>query len=404
MDKSRIHESRLSCTFEDGVTQFLDFAFVNNIDGRIKCPCKNCNNAFRHDRNIVEEHMIYDGLDIGYFSNKWIYNGELDSTQTRLNNDQSGQVDDMHGMLHNAFGVVDGGGGEFDGVDLGSLKNDNSGGGGGDENDNGGDREILNDDAKRFYNLLKNVEQELYLGCKKFTKLSFHIKCLYGLSDKSITILLELFKEALPEGETLLKSFYQTEKIISDLGPEYNKIDVLQLYHQGDLRVNKDLKRLARDPNKIASRFKKYLINGFRFQIKDIDIRSKTQNSGVVVIVKTSSFASVKDKNPIVGDVSYFGHLIKVIKLNYYGWRKVALFKCDLIEIKSNRGTKKDELGFILVNPSCLLKTEEPIILASQAIQVFYVEDPVHTKWHVVVFTKPKDLYDMDKVANVGDL
>ena len=178
----------------------------------------------------------------------------------------------------------------------------------------------------------------------------------------------------------------------------------MQLYHQGDLRVNEDLKWLAQGPNKIASRFKKYLTNGFRFRIKDIDIRSKTQNSGVVVTAKTSSFASAKDKNPIVGDVSYFGHLIEVIELDYYGGRKVALFKCDWIDIKSNRGIKKDELGFTLVNPSCLLKTEEPFILASQAIQVFYVQDPVDTEWHAVVFTKPRDLYDLDEVANVGDL
>ncbi|KAI9198272.1 hypothetical protein LWI28_012862 [Acer negundo] len=170
MDKSWIHESRLSSTFEDGVTQFLDFAFVNNTNERIKCPCKNCNNAFRHDRNTVEEHMICDGLDIGYFSNKWIYHGELDLTCTRLNNDQSGQVDNMHWILHNAFGVVDGGGGEFDGVDRSSLDNDNNGCG--DENENGGDREIPNDDARRFYNLLKDAEQGLYPGCKKFTKLS----------------------------------------------------------------------------------------------------------------------------------------------------------------------------------------------------------------------------------------
>ncbi|KAI9191247.1 hypothetical protein LWI28_005831 [Acer negundo] len=66
------------------------------------------------------------------------------------------------GMLHNAFGVVDGGGGECDGVDLSSLDNDNSGGG--DENDNSGDREIPNDDIRRFYNLLKDAEQELYPG------------------------------------------------------------------------------------------------------------------------------------------------------------------------------------------------------------------------------------------------
>ena len=227
MDKSWIHESRVSKTFEDGVIQFLDFAFANSTDGRIKCPCKNCNNTFRRDKDIVKEHMICDGLDIGYFSNIWIYHGELDSTQARLNNEQPVQVDDMHGMLCNAFGVLDDSSSEFDGADLSGGGDDNNGGN--DENIDGGNRENPNDDAETFYNLLKDAEQELYPGCKKFTKLSFivrlfHIKCLYGLSDKSITVLLELFKEALPEGETLPKSFYQTKKIISDLGLGYNKI------------------------------------------------------------------------------------------------------------------------------------------------------------------------------------
>ncbi|KAK3222454.1 hypothetical protein Dsin_009479 [Dipteronia sinensis] len=168
MDRSWILKSRVSKTYEDGVTQFLDFAFANSIDGRLKCPCKNCNSTFRRDRNTVKEHMICDGLDIGYFSNKWIYHGELDSTQARLNTDQSVQVDDMHGMLHNAFGVdIDGG--KFDGVDLSGLDHDNNGSG--DENDNGGDREIPNDDARRFYNLLKDAEQELYPGYPRNVRL-----------------------------------------------------------------------------------------------------------------------------------------------------------------------------------------------------------------------------------------
>ncbi|KAL5798817.1 hypothetical protein ACOSQ2_003637 [Xanthoceras sorbifolium] len=133
-------------------------------------------------------------------------------------------------------------------------------------------------------------------------------------------------------------------------------------------------------------------------------MRSKTQNSGVVVTTKTSSFASAKDKNPVVGDISYFGHLVDVIELDYYGGRNVARFNCDWIDTKTNRGTKKDELGFTLVNLTCLLKTEKRFILASQAIQVFYVEDPIETDWHAVVFTKPRHLYDMDEVANIGDL
>ncbi|KAK1578760.1 hypothetical protein Q3G72_032943 [Acer saccharum] len=354
--------------------------------------------------------MICDGLDIGYFSNIWIYHGELDSTQARLNNEQPVQVDDMHGMLCNAFGVLDDSSSEFDGADLS---------GGGDDNNGGNDENI--DGETKFNRLSRNADDNdsngdrlsifTSVGCGKGKQESIYLDHLV-LSQAHRYVLFNC-----AEVDSFIKRHIQIVKstnrrarpieitrIHNETFPKWFQTEVLQLYHHGDVHVNEDLKWLAQGPNKIASRFKKYLINGFRFRIKDIDIRSKTQNSGVVVTAKTSSFASSKDKNPIVGDVSYFGNVVDVVELDYYGGRKVALFKCDWIDINSNRGTKKDELGFTLVNPSCLLKTEEPFILASQAIQVFYVEDPVETDWHAVVFTKPRDLYDMDEVANVGDL
>ena len=37
----------------------------------------------------------------------------------------------------------------------------------------------------------------------------------------------------------------------------------------------------------------------------------------------------------------------------------------------------------------------EPFIFASQAEQVFYVQDPVDNAWHVVIKTTPRDYYDM---------
>lgn len=90
--------------------------------------------------------------------------------------------------------------------------------------------EGLNAEAEKFFKLIKDAEQELYPDCKKFTKLSFvvklfHLKCLGGWSNKTFTMLLELLKEALPESQTLPNSFYETKKIIRDLGLEYDKID-----------------------------------------------------------------------------------------------------------------------------------------------------------------------------------
>lgn len=93
--------------------------------------------------------------------------------------------------------------------------------------------------------------------------------------------------------------------------------------------MSEDLKRRAQRPNRTISRLKKYMINGFRFRIKEIELKSKTQNSIVVVTAKTSSFASAKNKNPVSRDISYFGRLTDIIELDYYGERKVTLFKCD---------------------------------------------------------------------------
>ena len=38
------------------------------------------------------------------------------------------------------------------------------------------------------------------------------MKCLNGWSNKSFTMLLELLKEALPEGETLPSNYYEAKK------------------------------------------------------------------------------------------------------------------------------------------------------------------------------------------------
>ena len=85
-------------------------------------------------------------------------------------------------------------------------------------------------EVEKFTKLLNDAKCELYPGCKKYSKLSFLIKMLYNkaitnCSNKSFSLNLELFKDALPEGETLLNSYYEIKKLMRDLGLSYMKID-----------------------------------------------------------------------------------------------------------------------------------------------------------------------------------
>lgn len=63
----------------------------------------------------------------------------------------------------------------------------------------------------------------------KYTKLEFiielyHIKVLCGLSDKAMTMLLNLLRDALHQAK-LLASIYRAKKTINKLGLNYTKID-----------------------------------------------------------------------------------------------------------------------------------------------------------------------------------
>ena len=89
------------------------------------------------------------------------------------------------------------------------------------------------------------------------------------------------------------------------------------------------IKQLSRGPNVVAKRYFGYLINGYRFHIRQRDARRKTQNSGVTLVASTTSFASSKDKNSIAADLTYYGRIVDIVELNYYSHFKVVLFKCD---------------------------------------------------------------------------
>nr|CAD1822691.1 unnamed protein product [Ananas comosus var. bracteatus] len=79
---------------------------------------------------------------------------------------------------------------------------------------------------------------------------------------------------------------------------------------------------------------------------------------------------------------------------------EVVLFKCEWVDVTHGKGLKRDEYGFTLINFSHLIHTgekleDEPFIFATQAEQVFYVEDELNPEWSTVIKFKPRDVYDM---------
>ncbi|KAM3360772.1 hypothetical protein P3S68_015626 [Capsicum galapagoense] len=163
-------------------------------------------------KDWIVEHIVVDEFLTSYSS--CIYHGKQSSSLVYVT--QLDKGDEMQDMLHEAFGIP---------PTSSFTDTDNSGKGFGGSNQHniGFDKK-----TEEFFNLLKEVERELY-PCRKYSLLSFlvhllHLKCLNGWSNNSFSMLLELLKDVLLEGEILPKSFYAAKKLIKDLGLEYEKI------------------------------------------------------------------------------------------------------------------------------------------------------------------------------------
>ncbi|KAJ9561926.1 hypothetical protein OSB04_007086 [Centaurea solstitialis] len=186
---------------------------------------------------------------------------------------------------------------------------------------------------------------------------------------------------------------HDVQRIHSETFATWFRNHVEELHIIGDQRITNELRVLANGPVEIVNKYKGFIVNGYRFHTKEVERKKKTQNSGVVLEAKTSSFSSARDNNPVVGDVTYYGVLNDIIELEYSVGKKVVLFKCDWIS--NGKRKREDENGFTLLNFQGSKPNNEPFILACQAQQVFYVADPVDKEWQVMIKTTARDTYDM---------
>ncbi|XP_074266925.1 uncharacterized protein LOC141590217 [Silene latifolia] len=154
--------------------------------------------------------------------------------------------------------------------------------------------------------------------------------------------------------------------------------------------VSEQIFWLAKGPSPTAKRYKGYYANGYEYYAKSRDARCTTQNSGVSLSALTSSFASSKDKNPIDGEVTYYGAVLEIIELSYWSQFMVVLFRCEWYHVE------KDEYGLTCVNVNKFCSVDDPFVMPSQVHQVFYVADPVVDGLHYVMAKVPRDVFDYD--------
>ncbi|GMI77251.1 hypothetical protein HRI_001394400 [Hibiscus trionum] len=162
MNRSWMNFPRVSVDYRNGVETFLDFAFANaSQEDMILCPCKKCGNINWHIREVVHEHLIVCGFVRGYI--KWIFHGEItprrasstSNSTNPLNSDhRSHREDDMEGMPRDAFNMHDYHQSVREDCDIGV--NDSF------EMGRSGCHEEPNGEAAKFYNLLDEMNEQLY--------------------------------------------------------------------------------------------------------------------------------------------------------------------------------------------------------------------------------------------------
>ncbi|KAA0066216.1 transposase [Cucumis melo var. makuwa] len=168
----------------------------------------------------------------------------------------------------------------------------------------------------------------------------------------------------------------------------------------GNSGVSDNLRWIAHGPHPFVITYSGYAINGCRYHTKSSEKDRSVQNSGVSLVAKTMQVSSSKDKNPVIGDMSFYGVIQEIWDLNY-NTLNVSVFKCDWVQ--NSGGVQIDELGYTLVDLNRVGHNSDSFILASQAKQVFYVEDLSDVRWSVVLTPPQRDFEDRYNDDELGD-
>ena len=193
---------------------FLDHAFARSETGTdVRCPCSKCRNINFLDRRTMSIHICKNGYMPGY--EVWVHHGE-DPPPRIVSEVQSHEEEDYDRMEEMLDDVRH----EFLTVD----------------SENPGQPTEFEDPAtpevQKFFELLKAAEEPLHEHTKVtvlvFVTRLMAIKSKFAFSNNCYKELLNLISDVLPENHKMPKDMYQSKKLLSGLGMDYEKIDVCE--------------------------------------------------------------------------------------------------------------------------------------------------------------------------------
>ncbi|KAL5568137.1 hypothetical protein UlMin_024712 [Ulmus minor] len=205
--------NKVSPRYVAGVEEFIRVALqCMNLDGLTLCPCIKCVNRKLQKIDVIRAHLITVGINESY--TRWVNHGEEESEDDECpsNEEVQNEYDDLGAALYDAVGV------NF--INIGSTS------------------DLIADERPtieqaHYEKLFEALNNPLYKDCESFSALTFviklmNIKVMNKWSDKSFEMLLKLLHEALPEGNNCPESYYDTRRLLCDVGLGYELIDVCQ--------------------------------------------------------------------------------------------------------------------------------------------------------------------------------
>ena len=179
--------------------EFVDRAFSLANNGGIKCPCSKCRNSVCEDKMMLSLHLCKVGFMPGY--EVWVHHGEsVHQIASVVEDDDSTSEDRMDEML--------------DAIrpEFGTNTEDPP-----------------TPEVQKFFDILRASEEPLHkhttVSVLDFVTRLMAIKSKLAFSNNCYKELLNLISDVLPMNHKMSKDMYQSKKLLSALGMEYEKID-----------------------------------------------------------------------------------------------------------------------------------------------------------------------------------